>query len=477
MFIVFIFISVIYYIPAYIFSKIAIKQIPDKEYFQKKNSEINGSQNFLISLIYIILIGEIGYRLCTTYLTVKNGLVEDSSVFFFLVLFVPIINQFLSSIVFLPRYWNPHNRGADRKNLLIIFFLSNLFYSFKIVGLFLNNVHSMGGFFFIFLALPALPSYYVMLLTVARESKHEELPYQDTSKFKFEDRTKALSCFILFYIVLNITNYSLLFFKRTKLGISSNHALNISKDDLLTNEKYILGEDKNNNQIRDDYEDWVQKNYVDYDEKMAMLQFGRSHFLFMEATITGLKNIKGQKKLESYNFEAKDSELVKYFSDQHGEKSRACLDYVFEKEGMEIEDLWAIRKKATSVLLNNADRYHVDKIGNFSGGVLLNQEYEGCNFIIKKGENKNEIAFRNLRNKLIISIENKQLENVKKYCNEVQSKILEDEMIEEISTTALLKKDTTILNTLYDCGFNLRKRNRNLIYSDISLNWINSKYD
>lgn len=476
LFVVFIFISVIYYFPSYLFSKIAIKQSVNKVFFLKKNSEINRSQHFILSLIYILLIGEIGYNLCSTYLELKNGLVDDDVIFFLLILIIPIIDQFLSSFVFLPKYWNPHIRGIDRRVLLIAFFVSNLFYSFKIVNLDLNNVHNMGALFFIFLALPALPSYFVLLVIVAKESKQAEYSYRDTNKFKIEIRTKEIACLILLYVVILLSQNALIFFHRTNLGVSPKHALSISNDDLLTNEKYILGEDNNNNQIRDDYELWVQKNYADQDERMAMLQYGQSHFRFMNTTLTGLKNIKGLKELEFYNFEDKDSELIDYYSGKHIFWSGACIDYIFKKDGMELEDLWAIRKKADAVLINNRDRYNVDKRGNFSGGGFNIPDYEGCNFIMKKSDNKDEIAFKNLRNIIIHSIEKGDSEKAKIYCSKVHDRKLEDYMIEEISTTALLKQNVNILNVLYDCGINFRKRDYNNIYSDSSLKWLNSKY-
>lgn len=453
---IFILFGLIYYIPAYLFYRSAKNQSGKKSLYKEENSKTERLQSFLLSLIYIFLLGEIGFSLCTTLVTANNGLIDEGLAFFAIVILLPNLVQYFSSMMFLPKYWNPRLYGLDRYLLLAAFFFGNVYYAIKITLIFLNS-SSLAGGFFIFGSLFAFPSYFLVLYLAAKESKPDAETYSRKSNFTFGRSFRRLLYLCLFYIVISLAQKELVYQGRISLGMSPEQAKSITADDLLTEEKYILGEDKNKNYIRDDYEYWVEKNYSDYDKKMSLLQYGRSHFKYMASTISGLKKIKGKVPLSNMNLLEKDSKTIEYYVRQHLFWSGACVKHVFKDEGDEIS------KKAEALLVNNKDRYDVEKMSHFSGGGFNIPDYEGCHFRLKE-DDRSEITFKNLRNSLLHSIEAGEIDKVKELCRQIVPSDIEDYMVAEISTAALLKQNLNQLDILFDCGIDFRKKFKDSMY-------------
>lgn len=485
----FLFISLIYYIPALLFISTAKLQYKNKSTYQNINSKTNGVQSFWVFVAYFFLIGLIGFTLCVLYIVTKKELIDDDFVLLLLTLIVPNIIQFINSLVFLPKYWNPGISPRGRENLLIIFFLSNIFYTFIISALILNT-RSMLPLLLIISGSLSLPSFFLLPYLAMKEIKPDLNFTQISSGFKFDLRIKQLLCLLIVWLSLLYLQRELISSQRVKMGLSPERAMSISYDDLITDDKYILGEDENNNFIRDDYELWVEKNYIGHDEKMALLQYGQTHFRYMEATLAGMKKIKGKKKLSTINLEEEDKFLTEYFVRRHLFWAGACVSYVFNDE-MNRNTGRAVEEKAREILINNKQRYDVDHISHFSGGGFNIPDYEGCSFLIKKDAKKNEIASKNLRNQFIVSIEKGDVEEINRTCKQIPITDLDDYMIAEISAAALLTQNEDILDTLFKCGIDFRKDFRDEIYGfskkpyDIakglgakkSLKWFESKYE
>lgn len=482
---VFIIFGLIYYLPAVLFWKILKNQNEKTSIYKNRNSKISGLQSFLVFLIYFILTSAIGYSLSTTYVVIQRGLIDHDLFFFFLVILVPNLIQFFNSLIFLPKYWNPSIGVIYRQVLLIAFLFLNIYITIKITSIRLNS-GSMADIFFIFGALPALPSFFVYYFLVAKSSKPDpDYPPKLNGFFSWKlNRRLILLAFV--YIIILTSERAIVYFGRVSLGIPPSNALNVSRDDLLTNENYILGDDKNKNLIRDDYEIWIDKNFTDYDEKMALLQYGKTHYWYMKATIVGMKKIKEKKELNMVNLLPEDSDLTEYYVRQNLFWSGNCIDYVFRNN----KKYRNANKHANEILINNKDRYDVDKIAHFSGGGFNIPDYEGCSFIMKNNMNSAEIISKNLRNNLILAIEKNEIEKVKELSKQVSSMKLEDYMVAQIATTALLNENENILDSLFNNGIDFRKKFRDNIYAfldspyDIakslgakkSLEWFDSKY-
>lgn len=485
---IFLIFSLIYYIPLFLVGIVAKKQNKSRELFRERNSKISWVQSFLMSLIYFVLVGEIGLNICTTYDNFRHGLGEGDGVMFIFTMFIPNLIQYLNSLVFFPKYWNPQIKGIYRKVLLLFFFLSNIYFTIKITSIILttNTSSSLSGLFFIFSALPAIPAFFIICNVVAKISKPDLDSTSETKGFFSWKFSRPLIHLALLLGVLIASQKALTYKRRVELGISPSEALNISKEELLTNEVYILGEDKNSNKIRDDYEAWVKREYIDHDKKMAMLQYGHSQYMHMQTTLKAVKKINGKKELQFYNLEEQDQILTEYYVRMHLFWSGACLDYTFGN----IDNGYNVRKKADSVLLNNKDRFDLDRLASFSGGGFNIPDYEGCLFIFKKNASSQLIISKNLRNELLMSIENGDAERIKVLSEQLSLKSLNDYMAAQISTAALVKDDENILNILFDNGLDFRKKFRDGIYGSSedpysvaqglgasnSLKWFKSKY-
>lgn len=94
----FLFISLIYYIPALLFISTAKLQYKNKSTYQNINSKTNGVQSFWVFVAYFFLIGLIGFTLCVLYIVTKKELIDDDFVLLLLTLIVPNIIQFIVSI-------------------------------------------------------------------------------------------------------------------------------------------------------------------------------------------------------------------------------------------------------------------------------------------------------------------------------------------------------------------------------------------
>lgn len=483
--VMFLFFSFIYYIPSLLVGLISRIQNKKKAIYRVKNSKIPWGQSFLTTLLYFVLVGEVGFNICTTYVEIKHGIIVNDTGLFILVLIIPNLVQFLNSLAFLPKYWNPQIKEFHREALLYFFFLINIYYTIKITSLILIT-SSLVGIFLVIGALPALPSFFVIYFIVAKSSVPDSNFSPDEKVFFSWKLSRRLIYLVLFYSIIVISQREIIYRERVKWGISPDRALNISREDLLTDEKYILGPDKNQNQIRDDYESWVETKYVDHDVKMAMLQYGYSQYRYMEATLVGMKKIQGKKELARLNLEEADRGITEYYVRQHLFWAGACVDYV--SGNFDRGDFF--KKEADAILINNKDRYDVDKIADFSGGGFNIPLYEGCLFTIKKDANNPVIISKNLRNELLASIAKGDAEKVKMLSQQLSFKNSDDFMLAQISTAALIKEDENILNILFDNGLDFRKKFRDGIYAfsdepysvakgmgaKESLKWFDSKY-